>query len=60
MPPAPSRPKFPDLENCCGFENQMSPKFFWDMEGHRSPFLVKKSLFFSKTHILEKIDGKSQ
>ena len=37
-PPAPSRSKFSDSENCCGSENRMPPKFFWDRDGHRSTF----------------------
>ena len=37
-PPAPSGPKFSNSENCCGSENAMPPKIFWDMEGHRSHF----------------------
>ena len=37
-PPAPSGPKFSNSENCCGSENTMTPKFFWDMEGHRGNF----------------------
>ena len=37
-PPAPSGPKFSNSENCCGSENAMPPKIFWDMEGHRGNF----------------------
>ena len=37
-PPAPSGPKFSNSENCCGSENAMPPKIFWDMEGHRGHF----------------------
>ena len=37
-PPAPSGPKFYNSENCCGSENGMPPKIFWDMEGHRGHF----------------------
>ena len=37
-PPAPSGPKFFNSENCCGSENVMPPKIFWDMEGHRGNF----------------------
>ena len=37
-PPAPSGPKFSKSENCCGSENAMPPKIFWDMEGHRGNF----------------------
>ena len=44
-PPAPSGPKFSDSENCCGSENRMTPKFFLDMEGHRSTFM-SKGVFF--------------
>ena len=34
-PPGSSGPKFSNSENCCGSENAMPPKIFWDMEGHR-------------------------
>ena len=44
--PAPSGPKFSNSENCCGSENAMPPKFFWDMMGHRDNFWVKKRVFF--------------
>ena len=37
-PPAPSGPEFSNSENCCGSENAMPPKIFWDMEGHRGHF----------------------
>ena len=37
-PPAPSGPKFSNSENCCGSENAMQPKTFWDIEGHRGHF----------------------
>ena len=37
-PPTPSGPKFFNLGNCCGSENAMPPKLFWDMEDHRSNF----------------------
>ena len=37
-PPAPSGPKFSNSKNCCGSENAMPPKIFWDMEGHRGHF----------------------
>ena len=37
-PPAPSGPKFSNSENCCGSENAMPPKIFWDMECHRGNF----------------------
>ena len=37
-PPAPSGPKFSNSENCCGSENAMPPKIFWDMEGLRGHF----------------------
>ena len=37
-PPAPSGLKFSNSENCCGSENAMPPKIFWDMEGHRGHF----------------------
>ena len=57
-PPAPSGPKYSISENCCGSENAMPPKIFWDMEGHRDHFKSKKVLFFFK-HILEKIHNKS-
>ena len=46
-PPAPSGPKFSNSENCCGSENAMPPKIFWDMEGHRGHFR-SKNVFFSK------------
>ena len=46
-PPAPSGPKFSNSENCCGSENAMPPKIFWDMEGHRGHFR-SKNMFFSK------------
>ena len=61
-PPGPrsprSGPKFSNSENCCGSENAMPPKIFWDMEGHRGHFR-SKNVFFSKKHILEKIHNKS-
>ena len=57
-PPAPSGPKFSNSENCCGSENAMPPKIFWDMEGHRGHFR-SKNVFFFKKHILEKIYNKS-
>ena len=57
-PPAPSGPKFFNSENCCGSENAMPPKIFWDMEGHRGHFR-SKNVFFFKKHILEKIHNKS-
>ena len=57
-PPAPSRPKFSNSENCCGSENAMPPKIFWDMEGHRGHFR-SKNVFFSKKYILEKNHNKS-
>ena len=57
-PPALSRPKFSNSENCCGSENAMPPKIFWDMEGHRGHFR-SKNVFFFKKHILEKIHNKS-
>ena len=57
-PPAPSGPKFSNSENCCGSENAMPPKLFWDMEGHRGHFR-SKNVFFSKKHILEKNHNKS-
>ena len=44
-PPVPSGSKFSITENCCGSENAMPPKFFWDMEGHRS-ILGQKRVFF--------------
>ena len=53
-PPAPSGPKFSNSENCCGSENAMPPKIFWDMEGHRA-FQVKKRVFFSKNIFWKKI-----
>ena len=56
--PAPSGPKFSNSENCCGSENAMPPKIFWDMEGHRGHFR-SKNVFFFKKHILEKIHNKS-
>ena len=56
--PAPSGPKFSNSENCCGSENAMLPKIFWDMEGHRGHFR-SKNVFFFKKHILEKIHNKS-
>ena len=37
-PPVPSGPKFCNSENCCGSENAMPTKIFWDMEGHRGNF----------------------
>ena len=57
-PPAPSGPKFSNSENCCGSENAMPPKIFWDMEGHRGHFR-SKNVFFFKKHILKKIHNKS-
>ena len=56
-PPAPSGPKFSYSENCCGSENAMPPKIFWDMEGHRGHFR-SKNVFFFKKHILEKSHNK--
>ena len=56
--PAPSGPKFSNSENCCGSENAMPPKIFWDMEGHRDHFR-SKNMFFKKKHILEKNHNKS-
>ena len=49
-PPAPSGPKFSNSENCCGSENAMPPKIFWDMEGHRGHFRSKDVVFFQKTY----------
>ena len=49
-PPAPSGPKFSNSENCCGSENAMPPKIFWDMEGHRGHFRSKNVVFFQKTY----------
>ena len=46
-PPAPSGPKFSNSENCCGSENAMPPKIFWDMEGHRGHFR-SKNIFWKK------------
>ena len=40
-------------ENCCGSENAMPPKIFWDMEGHRGHFR-SKNVFFSKKTYCEK------
>ena len=40
-------PKFSNSENCCGSENAMPPKIFWDMEGHRGHFR-SKNVFFSE------------
>ena len=57
-PPAPSGPKFSNSENCCGSENAMPPKIFWDMEGHGG-HIRSKNVFFFKKHILEKIHNKS-
>ena len=54
--PAPSRPKFSNSENCCGSENAMPPKIFWDMEGHRgnprskNVFFFQKNIFWKKKH----------
>ena len=45
-PPAPSGPKFFNSENCCGSENAMPLKIFWDMEGHRGHFRSKNVFFF--------------
>ena len=56
--PTQSGPKFSNSENCCGSENAMPPKIFWDMEGHRGHFR-SKNVFFFKKHILEKIHNKS-
>ena len=52
-PPAPSGPKFSNSENCCGSENAMPPKIFWDMEGHRGHFR-SKNVFFSSKNIFWK------
>ena len=49
-PPAPSGPKFSNSENCCGSENAMPPKIFWDMEGHRGHFRSKNVFFLKKTY----------
>ena len=57
-PPAPSGPKFSSSEHCCGSENAMPPKIFWDMEGHRGHFR-SKNVFFFKKFILEKIHNES-
>ena len=40
-------PKFSNLENCCGSENAMPPKFFWDMEDHFEKKKNNKSHYFS-------------
>ena len=53
-PPAPSGPKFSNSENCCGSENAMPPKIFWDMEGHRGNFRSKNVFFFQKTYFGKK------
>ena len=37
-PPGSKWTKFSNSENCCGSENAMPPKIFWDMEGHRGHF----------------------
>ena len=49
-PPALSGPKCSNSENCCGSENAMPPKVFWDMEGHRGHFRSKNVFFFQKTY----------
>ena len=54
-PPAPTGPKFSNSENCCGSENAMPPKIFWDMEGHRGHFRQKKRVFFQKNIFWKKI-----
>ena len=54
-PLAPSGPKFSNSENCCGSENAMPPKMFWDMEGHRGNFRSKNVFFFSKNIFWKKI-----
>ena len=46
---APSGPKFSHSENCCGSEKTMSPKLFWDMEGHRGNFRSKNIFWKKKT-----------
>ena len=38
LPPALCGPKFRNSENCCGPENAMPPKIFWDMKSHRSNY----------------------
>ena len=43
----PSGPKFSNSENCCGSENAMPPKIFWDMEGHIGNFR-SKNIFWKK------------
>ena len=53
-PPAPSGPKFSNSENCCGFENAMPPKIFWDMEGHRGNLSQKRVFFFKYTYFGKK------
>ena len=57
LPPAPSGPKFSYSENCCGSENAMPLKFFWDMEDHRDN-LRSGNVSFSKKHIWEKNHNK--
>ena len=53
-PPAPSGPKFSYSENCCGSENAMPLKFFWDMEDHRDNFRSGNVFFFQKTYLGKK------
>ena len=53
-PPALSGPKFSNSENCCGSENAMPPKIFWDMEGHRGHFRSKNVFFFKKRVFFQK------
>ena len=51
-PPGSSGPKFSNSENCCGSENAMPPKIFWDMEGPEAIFGQKT--FFPKNIFLKK------
>ena len=44
-PPALSGPKFSNSENCCGSENAIPLKKFWDMEGHRGHFRSKNVFY---------------
>ena len=49
-----SGPTFSNSENCCGSENAMPPKFFWNIEGHSDNFMSKNLFFSLKTYFENK------
>ena len=53
-PTDPCGPTFLNSEKCCGSENAMPPKFFWDMDGHRGNFMSKNVIFSTKNIYFEK------